>query len=445
MNKAISVHLKEWERRKPGTVPHDPLVGMGLSSATDRTVVKRLAKARMLVVRELRRGIEIETRSCVGKVRLDALTITITPKLGDQLFVRLFRYAYGLRDLSLMPLTPFSAGGNLFEDLLPTQLLAEAEELLARGLDRRYVAVEESLTSPRGRIDMNRIAREGGVVRGSLPCRHHVRISDCLLNQVLLAGLHLAAAHAQSPELKIALRRVADVFAISVRARPLHRAVVAQAERNLDRMAAAYAPSLTIISLLLEGESPSLDESDEPIRLPGFLLDMNRFFQRLVGRFLRENLPDAEVIEEQGLKYLLRYAPGENLQRKREPRPRPDFAIKMAGGKLLLFDAKYRDLWKRSLPREMLYQLAMYALSQPRGAVATILYPTTANEARSARIQIGEPLGGWERASIVLRPVHLEQLDRVIAGGHSATRERQEIAWGMVVGGSMLERAIGAS
>ncbi|HRI70560.1 MAG TPA: hypothetical protein PK156_40290 [Polyangium sp.] len=432
MSDSANVHLEEWERRVVGATPDDPLFGVDISSATDQTLVKRLSDASMLTVRELRRGIEITTKSFVGKIQFDQFSITITPKLGQESFMRLFRYAYDLRDLARMPTTPFSAGGNLFEDLLPAQLLAEAEELLARGLDRRYVAVEESLASPRGRIDMNRIARDGGIIRGSLPCRHYLRLADCQLNQVLLGGLLFAAGCAQSPPSKIALRRLADVLSVSVRSRPLHRHLVEQAIRSLDRMAAAYAPALTIISLLLEGESPALDDSDESIQLPGFLFDMNRFFQRLLGRFLRENLEDAGVLEEQPLRKLLRYARNENPKGRRAPKPRPDFAIKMANGKLHLLDAKYRDLWEKNLPREMLYQLAMYALSQPRGAVATILYPTTANEARPARIEIGEPLGGWDRASVILRSVHLEELDRVIAGGYATGRERQAMARRMV-------------
>jgi len=433
VSNSVNVHLKEWDKCVVGAAPNDPLAGIDISGPTDQELVKRLSDHSMLAVRELRKGLEITTNSFVGKIRFDQFSITITPKLGHEAFMRLFRYAYDLRDLARMSTTPFSAGGNLFEDLLPAQLLAEAEELLARGLDRRYVAVEESLASPRGRIDMNRIAREGGIIRGSLPCRHYLRLSDCLLNQVLLGGLLFAAGCAQSPPLKIALRRLADVLAVSVRSRPVHGHLVEQAIRSLDRMAAAYAPALTIISLLLEGESPALDDSDESIRLPGFLFDMNRFFQRLLGRFLRENLEDAEVLEEESLKGFLRYAPGENPRRRQAPRPRPDFSIKMANGRLHLLDAKYRDLWEKSLPREILYQLGMYALSQPRGAVATILYPTTVEEARLARIEIGEPLGGWDRASIVLQPVHLGELDRVIAGGYATVRARREMARRMIL------------
>ena len=53
-----------------------------------------------------------------------------------------------------------------------------------------------------------------------------------------------------------------------------------------------------------------------------------------------------------------------------------DYAIKQDGRVMTLLDAKYRDLWERPLPRDMLYQLVVYAISQPTNPVASILYPT---------------------------------------------------------------------
>jgi 5-methylcytosine-specific restriction enzyme subunit McrC len=91
-----------------------------------------------------------------------------------------------------------------------------------------------------------------------------------------------------------------------------------------------------------------------------------------------------------------------------------------------LLDAKYRDLWEHELKRDMLYQLAVYALGQPTGGTAAILYPTLAAGAREARIEICEPGGSWGRGYVVLRPVHLGQMAALVtAPDDRATREQR--------------------
>src|SRR5260370_16999986 len=98
-----------------------------------------------------------------------------------------------MRQLDLFSVAGFQTESLTFQDLLIHQLVTEVSELLLRGLHRRYIRREEALASPRGRIALQTIARQGGIVQASLPCIHHLRLEDCLINQLLLQGISLAA------------------------------------------------------------------------------------------------------------------------------------------------------------------------------------------------------------------------------------------------------------
>jgi len=111
----------------------------------------------------------------------------------------------------------------------------------------------------------------------------------------------------------------------------------------------------------------------------------------------------------------MRYLPGLNPRRRRSPTPRPDFVVKKGAATVCLLDAKYRDLWERELPRDMLYQLAIYALSQPRPSTATILFPTASAEATPAVVEIRDPIGTGVLGFVELRPVVLAELVRALA------------------------------
>lgn len=59
---------------------------------------------------------------------------------------------------------------------------------------------------------------------------------------------------------------------------------------------------------------------------------------------------------------MIAYVPKHNPRRRQPPTPRPDFVLMGSPKPAAILDARYRDLWERSLPGEMLSQLAIYAM-----------------------------------------------------------------------------------
>lgn len=418
--------MTEWQRREPKDTA--ALRGLFLETAEQASLAAELNRLGKLVIDERRHGLAVGTTSFVGKLAFGSLELTIQPKLSGLPLLTLLRYAFGLRQISTGDHATYNTTDRAFQELLALQLAAEAEELILRGLHRTYRPTSETLSVPRGRIDMQRLAGRAGSARLDLPCVWHPRTEDCLANQILRQGLLLAANLSDDTILRGRLRRLASMLDADVSPIQLDWRALRQYRREANRLVAAYEPAITVIGLLLEAQGAALEQDQESVRLPGFLFDMNRLFEALIGRFLREHLEGYVVEEQYRLKGLFAYEPEHNPLKRRPPTPRPDYVVSRDGKAVAFLDAKYRDLWAHELPRDMLYQLAIYALSRGAGDRATILYPTMDIAAREARIQISHPLRHTPTGQVVLRPVPLVRLSKLLAQPDTSSTQRARAA-----------------
>ncbi|TVQ95806.1 MAG: hypothetical protein EA398_16945 [Deltaproteobacteria bacterium] len=437
-----AITLREWENRTPAQCAE--LRGLVLEDPAVRQQARRLTDARKLLLHEMRDGLHVTALSHVGRLRLGPLTITVQPKIGPRDLLSLTHYAFGLREARWLEAAAYGSAGTLFQDLLIAQLAMEIRGLLDRGIRRAYVRRAEALGSPRGRIAFDQLARQGGLQRAELPCIHHSLSSDHPLNQLLAGGLDLALRMVVNRDIRKDVAIQQQRFSAVARPAQLDAATLASASRALDRLTSDYGPALTLLQALHAAAFVDLDVPPRGPALRGFLFDMNAFWQRLLQRFLSENLAPFAVAPEHRLAGLMRYVPGHNPKRRSDPTSRPDYAVLQGRRVVALLDAKYRDLWDKPLPADMLYQLALYALSHPGAPTSAILFPSTHAHARPSRIEIRNPVTGSGMAWVELRPVSISRLVETLnATGQGARAARAGFARSLAMGGPDAEKQPG--
>ena len=419
----LIVELTEWGH--VGPAENADLNGISLREDVHAQRIANALRGRV-DIREGYRGLEIAATSFVGRVNVGPVHIIIRPKLPAAPLTRLLRYAYNLRDVSVVDQSHAALVHYGFHDLLIVMLADEVEELVFAGLARRYVPLTERLQSPRGRILVDQVIRRGGVQDSTLPCLNFERSVNWHLNQVIRAGLVVAAGITGDSELRRRVHRLADMFGDVGRAVRLDIREIEKAAGELTRLTEMSRPALTIIKLLHDLQGIGIEATGDPARTPGLLFDMNLFFERLLSRFLREHLKSA-VLDQQFLSAVFAYAPEANPQHRAAPRPRPDYTV--VGARCTRFlDAKYRDIWEGNLPAEWLYQLSIYGLASP-ARVSVLLYATMAVDARDQRIEVRQPWSREALASVIVRPVSLPRLAELLGPGHSANVSAPRQRW----------------
>ncbi len=401
------VSIKEWESEfKPG---------YELMTNTARDTAKVLSEKGIVEIIELKGGLQINSNSYVGKITLDNLQINIYPKLNGMPLYTLLRYAYGLHELKLFDSANHSINNFSFFDLLIYELYIETEDLMRRGILKNYLRNEDSLSSPRGRIDIVKLSKQGGIITDKLPCIYFDRSENIILNQIILAGLRLALRLVVDGELKVNLQRVCSILSETISVISLNRITLQKAKNSLNRLTGRYTAILEIINILYESKGIQLEDGYTSLNLHGYFFDMNTFFETLVGRLLT-NCDNGYYVKDQfNLHDMFLYTPNYNPRGRRSPTPRPDFALMKQGKVVKLLDAKYRDLWEKSLPRDMLYQLAIYAVSGIGDKEATILYLSLNENPTVQKIDINDPVSSLKMASVILQPINLIKISELVS------------------------------
>lgn len=393
----MSVITKQVPERKTFRLnEHDPEMktwdelGLGIQrrlSDEDRRLSQTLRNidARIEIL-ELPDGVSVKANSRVGHVAFDAFDLVVLPKFEHLVheegtwspLAALLAYAFDLTDWKKKFVGLRRSPETFFADLLVYWLLEETKSIQRRGLFQRYGKERNNLSMMRGKVDFTTWFRQGALPSERMPCVFHARSFDNILNQTLCAGLRRAATLTRSLTLKNECCLLADSFAMSVTERSLERHLLCDALRALNRLNAYYENAVRIVQMLHLGSGGFIHgpSGESQTQIPGFFFDMNKLFESVLTKFLRDNLPHEkyEVLPQKNSH--MATAPAE----KKRLYGIPDIIVEIRGTvpvQRIVLDAKYFTI---SPGRGPIEQLAMYALtcSEHNGRYrSTILFPDT--------------------------------------------------------------------
>ena len=289
---------------------------------------------------------DLKARSIVGAVELQDISIRIRPKLPVGRLVALLAYAADAVDLSEFD---FTRQSELVE-AVAAALAHEARRAFRRGLLHGYRATEEALPAVRGRIRFDAQVRR----RFGLAPPVEVRYDDFTAN--ITANRLVNAAVARLGRMRIRwernradLRWMAAVLAdvAHVEYRPAAVPTV-----RFDRLTRHYRRVVALARLVLQGSAFEADRGN--VHAPGFLVDMNRLFERFVVQALREELGVSAQVLRSGSRG------GTTLDEEGQIRLEPDLSWWLHGVCTFVGDVKYKSFTARA-PNPDFYQLLAYA------------------------------------------------------------------------------------
>lgn len=277
----------------------------------------------------------------------------------------LLSYAWGLLPVVAPVPSGLEAPPETLLDLLAVLLRDQLQQLVRRGLNQDYQAVELLTGMPRGKILLGRSMREQTLPRARLWCESDERTPDNRLNQLLKAAAHLLAEAEEVQEvLRQDLRKLLPFFG-AVRLVPLLDTRLAAV--RVHRHTARYSPAVHLSQLVRQLALPTQEAGT--VLVPDVSRDERRMavlFEQFVRNFYAFHLRGEAMVRANALKWNLEAE--DLISTAHLPTMRTDVVIEYADKKrVTLLECKFypqaltAEYWGRRRVRPAhLYQLFAY-------------------------------------------------------------------------------------
>lgn len=232
--------------------------------------------------------------SYVGVIQIGGLTIEILPKADKSdspdkktwqgVLLNMLRICKHI-NIDNVSETNLKKRYNSILDIYFEMYLTEIENLVKRGLIKKYRRVQSNQLALKGKLVFSQNIQKNVVHKERFYCEHQVYDKDHLLHQILLKGLNILenlVDVALKDKVNRLLFEFADYKDIPINSSHFDKIVS-------DRKNIPYERALNIAKMLILNYSPNLNSGNN--NMLTLLFDMNKLWEEYIYRILQNNKP----------------------------------------------------------------------------------------------------------------------------------------------------------
>lgn len=303
--------------------------------------------------------------SYVGVLQVGGLTIEILPKADNNPHADMHLWQGVLLDMLYMchkirvdhqSEAALRRRHNSILDIYFELFLNETEEIVKRGLIRKYRQEEGNQSVLRGKILFSLHIRQNMIHKEQFYCQHQIYDRDHLIHHIIYRALYILKDFI-AEYMRDRLNRLLSVFQ-DYELRQIDEQMLNQVV--YDRNSSAYRPAVEIARIIILNYSPNLQAGSD--NLLTLLFDMNSLWEEYIYRVLHKYRPrDYEVIAQDSMPFW------------ESRRIRPDIVIRH-GDETWIIDTKWKVLDNNNVADDDLKQMFVYNLHW-KAERSMLLYP----------------------------------------------------------------------
>lgn len=371
-----TIYIQEWSKLNPKKIKDK--YGIRKLSMKDFDLINKIEDK--VKIKQLSSGIEIQTTSYVGTIKLEKFQLVINPKIKNIHLMKMIAFSYEIENINFIDeKINLNTKDSLVSDIISFLFLKEAAKIYSKGFIKRYKKIEQNIAGCKGKINFNKLAVNQKPDL-TLPCRFEKLTVDVPENQLILSTLKFLLNNTKNRQLKKDINLLILKMIKQISDKSFNKKLLFKAKSSNDRLAKSYVKLINLVEMILHNFN--FDLNDGIHKYKSFLVDMNNLFERFLYKYFIE-INDSYNNKIGYQKYLNNFYTDNTDKYKLQP----DFMVFKNDNLIKIADAKYKNYDENRIQSTDLYQLTSYSLANNDNIRKIyLLYPSNSHKIRKYRL-----------------------------------------------------------